>query len=380
MFVVLNIIFFSESVQSDVATWQKRANNGTLVTDDVLDQAHTNMSMPEFKQLKDQLDTLKSIIDTQGAALMHLETYTNYLETRIENNTYQIASAESNLMSESEKLKHRMTAIEDSNETFTSGDFLRTLNDSVIHLNVLTSELNMSSLVTDSKLSQTEAKMESFEAAIQDLTFRNFAVESKLIKTEIDIETDRGKIDFNSDRITHLEAFKTLENDDKFEMLSSNLTDLAISIRTINTTLQNTHAGVIENGDRIGMLNETQTALKMEIATVDIGVQNNQAELTEQGVKIRLLNESVAANMENAQNFGSNITDLEEKIGTIKDAIQNNYHKINSTVLGMGEMNGSISMLNIRLTNVAGNHFIHQSLYQESMSMKSIPPLNRTCI
>ena len=169
-----------------------------------------------------------------------------------------------------------------------------------------------------------------------------------------------------------------------FKTLRSSINDLAIDIRFINTTTQNARDDAIQTSDQIRILNETimaasyvgstlcsnLTSLEMQMATADTAIQNIHAEIIKYSDRFGVLNESMTdyvLNLERAQSFGANITALEQNIGTIESSIQNNINKISSTILDVAEMNKStsesISMLDSRLTNIAGTiYYLFHSL------------------
>ena len=332
-------------MQSDIAAWQNQANKDNLAPGDVQDKACANISMSEFKQVKDQVDTLVATVDTHGDALTQQEAYTNYLENRIENNSNQTTVIESKMVKEVETLKLQVTS---------QNDILTALNDSIMHLNASTNELCNSSHIGDTNLSQIEANMNSLGASVEDLISYNIErnlnetmyreqMENMLFQIELDIETDR-------------------------ENVSNNLTSLGLQLATVYTAIQSNHEELIEHGDTIGRLNESLAAkilhidnaqnfgsnvtdLEQKMDTVEYAIQNNS-------YTIRLLNETVAATYVDMISLVSHVSELERKVKAIESAFQNNSNELNTALLDMEELNkstsDSISKIDTRLTNVTG--------------------------
>ena len=259
---------------------------------------------------------VESVADTYKATLTHKEAQTKYLEDLLEKNANQTASVEATIIAENESLKLRMTKLEESNgKLATQFESLVVLNSSVMQLNVLSKENNNRSQIRDARLSHIEESMNSRLLQVEE-TMNYFGFE--------------GVID-NKDRI-----------------------------RLINESLM-----AVSNTSKV--LHLDLASLETKIATIDTAVQNNLAEIIEHDDKIGLLNDSMAArvlNMESAQqSFCQNLSDLERKVETIQLEIKTNHNNINSTILDTKQMNEStwetISMLDNRLTNIAGMLLIH---------------------
>ena len=329
------------------------------------DNSSIKTSISEFQQLKYRLDTLESVTENHGSAISHLEI-----------------------------LEH---SIKLTNENLTShGIILAALNDSVMQLKALSIELSNSSQTGGTKLSQLEAEMNSFDAIIQELASgtndfdanrtadlplnvrlmtvisnmeANLTSATQMIKTQDDtiqainetvVKMGTVTSKANSSSVVDAEILLAdleekiesrllqIELDvemGKSENLSSNLIDLELEIGILK----------IENQDH-------QDRLDMQIGTINEAIQNNDAGINDNSNKIRLLNETITANVGNAQNFESNITDLERDIGTVKAAIHSNYNEIASSFEDIEELNkstsDSLSQLATRLTEGTGNHFI----------------------
>ena len=355
---------------SDMETLRKQSSQNTQDLGNVHDQSNTNISTSELPYIYERIDALELISQTYGTTLSRLEAQNENLNDWVENYTNETAAMESTMLAESRSLKSRMTAIEDSNEM----------------LNVLTNQLSNGSQVGYAKLLLIEAEMDTLVAAMEELELNKTVyipqIESRIIQIELDSETNHTAIKNNSDRINNLEAYMAQGNE-LLKTLSVSLTDQAIDIRAINISTQNARNDVIQNRELIRILNETLTAesyigkyvysnltfLEMKIATVDTAVQNNHEEMIKYNDRLGLLNESMTyyvLNLESAQSFGANVTDLEQKMETLESSIYDNFDKISSTILDVKDMNKStlesISLLDSRLTNIAGNRFIHLTL------------------
>ena len=332
-------------MQSDIAAWQNQANKDNLAPRDAHNQAYANISNSEFEQVKDQVDTLVTIVDTHGDALTQQEAYTNYLENRIEDYANQTVVVESKMKKEVETLKHQVTS---------QNDILTALNASIMRRNASTNELCNSSHIGDTNLSQIEANLNSLGASVQDLISYNVEresndtmyqeqMESRLFQIELDIETDR-------------------------ENVNNNLTALGLQLTIVYTSVESYHEELIELGDTIGLLNESLAAkildsenarnfgsdvtdLEQKMDTVEYVIQNNS-------YTIRLLNETVAATYFDMVKLGSRVTELERKVKAIESAFQNNSIELNTALLDMEELNkstsDSISKIDTKLTNVTG--------------------------
>ena len=258
---------------------------------------------------------VESVADTYKATLTHKEAQTKYLEDRLEKNANQTASVEATIIAENESLKLRMTKLEESNgKLATQFESLVVLNSSVMQLNVLAKESNNRSQIRDARLSHIEESMNSRLSQVEE-------------------------------SMNYLGFEGVIDNKDRIRLINESLT-------AVSNTSQVLHLHL--------------ASLETKIATIDTAVQNNLAEIIEHDDKIGLLNDSMAArvlNMESAQSFCQNLSDLELKVETMQLEIKTNHNNINSTILDTKQMNEStwetISMLDNRLTNIAGMLLIH---------------------
>ena len=354
-----------ETVQSDIARLHVLADRETPMSTDGNDKSSINTSISEFQQLKYRLDILESVTENHGSAISHLEI-----------------------------LEHSITL---TNENLIShGIILAALNDSVMQLKALSIELSNSSKTGGTKLSQLEADINSFDAIIQELASgtndfdanrtadlplnvrlmtvisnmeANLTLATQMIKTQGDT------IQAINETVVHMGTVTSKANSssvvdaeillaDLEEKIESRLLQIELDVEMGKS--ENLSSNLIDLKLEIGILKienqDHHDRLDMQIGTINEAIQNNDAGINDNSDKIRLLNETITANVGNAQNFESNITDLERDIGTVKAAIQNNYNEIASSFEDIEELNkstsDSLSQLATRLTEGTGNHFI----------------------